>query len=956
MLRSVALALILVAPALAAKRPLTHADYDGWRHIQNQQLSNDGHFLAYAVFPQVGNGELIIRNLATGTEITEPVGELPPPPPPNYASMQEDTPPTPPGIAIKFSADSKTLVASSFAPHDEVEQAKRQKRKPEDMPRGDLIIVNLANSKVFRVPRIRNFQLPTKGTGFVAYWQAPEKPVSDSATAPKPAESAASNGETAPHPHRIETGDLVLRNLNDGSERRFADVSEYSFTKDAKTLVYAVYSRNNDSNGVYLIKASAVSAEPAALLSGKGKYEKLAWDEDQNRLAFVSDRDDAAAKQARFKLYGWDAKASRATELVGSETRGMPDGWVVSDKANITFSKSGDRVFFGTAPAPPPAKAADNTPADEKVSVDLWSWKDDYIQPMQKVRASVERNRSYRAVYDFNSKRFLQLADSTMIDLAPSEDGRYAIGGDDRRYRRMQEFDERYEDAYVVDTATGKRTLALEKHPGRLTWSPDSKYAVYYDGKDWITVSAPDARATNLTKDLNVKFGREDYDSPSAPTTYGMAGWTKDGHYVLLYDRFDIWRCKPEGSGCNNLTQSAGRSTHTAFRVVRFEREDPADRWIDTTKPLLLRAENEDTYDTGFYRTTLNATSAPKKLVMEAKDFASPIKAHDADVYVTAASTFSQYPDLLVTDQNFQQFKKVSDANPQQAGILWGTAELIHFKSLDGTDLKGSLYKPENFDPQKKYPMLVYIYERLSQDLNRYVEPRPMHTINVAYYVSNGYLVLEPDIAYKVGYPGQSALNCVLPAIQEVVDHGFVNEKAIGIQGHSWGGYQIAYMVTRTNRFRAAAAGAPVADMISAYDGIRWGPGIPRQFQYERTQSRIGGTVWEYPLRYIENSPIFAADRVNTPLLMIHNDADDAVPWYQGIEYYLALRRLGKEVYMFTYNGEPHGLRRRADQKDYAVRLQQFFDYYLKDAPKPDWMEHGIPYIEKQGVTAADGQ
>jgi dipeptidyl aminopeptidase/acylaminoacyl peptidase len=955
MLRQIALALVLVCPLAAAKRPLTHADYDGWRHIQNQQLSNDGHFLAYAVFPEEGDGELVVRNLITGTEIRQPVGELPPPPPPNYTNpVNEETPPSPPGIAVKFSADSHTLVASSFATHAQVEKAKREKRKPEDMPRGDVIIVDLASSQVFRAPRARNFQLPTKGNGFVAFWQAPEKVATEPAPASKPPADT-STPTSAEKPHRIETGDLVLRNLNDGTERRFNDVSEYLITKDASQLVYVVYSGNGDNNGVYVVKTGA-AGDPHALLAGKGKYEKLAWDEEQTRLAFVSDRDDAAAKQAIFKLYGWDGKAANATELVSGQTAGFPANWVISDKATLTFSKSGDRVFFGTAPHPAAEKAPDNTPADERVSVDLWSWKDDYIQPMQKVRASVERNRSYRAVYDFNTRHFVQLGDVSMTDVTPSEDGRYAIGSDDRAYRRMQEFDERYEDAYIINTATGKRTLALKKHPNRLMWSPDSKYAVYYDGKDWISVAAPDAQVTNLTKDLKVSFGREDYDSPSAPTSYGLAGWTKDGRYILLNDRYDIWRCKPDGSGCANLTQSAGRDAHIAFRVVRFERGEPSDRWIDPAKPLLLRAENDDTYDTGFYRTTIDANAAPTKLVMAEKNFTTPIKARDAEVYVTAASTFSDFPDLLTTDEHFREFRKISDANPQQAAILWGTAELIHFKSADGVALKGTLYKPENFNPQKKYPMLVYIYERLSQGVHSYVEPRPQHTINISYYVSNGYLVLTPDIAYKVGYPGQSALNCVLPAIQEVVDRGIVNEKAIGIQGHSWGGYQIAYMVTRTNRFRAAAAGAPVADMISAYDGIRWGPGIPRQFQYERTQSRIGGSIWEYPLRYIENSPIFAADRVNTPLLMIHNDADDAVPWYQGIEYYLALRRLGKEVYLFTYNGEPHGLRRRPNQKDYAMRLQQFFDYYLKDAAKPDWMEHGIPYLDKPGVVVADGQ
>jgi dipeptidyl aminopeptidase/acylaminoacyl peptidase len=430
-----------------------------------------------------------------------------------------------------------------------------------------------------------------------------------------------------------------------------------------------------------------------------------------------------------------------------------------------------------------------------------------------------------------------------------------------------------------------------------------------------------------------------------------LAGWTKDGQYVLIYDRYDIWQLRPDGSTAVDLTQGQGRKNHLQFRLVRFDRGDPSSRWIDPAKPLVLRTEDEETRATGFYRTSLGAATPPEKQMMLPKNFAVPIQARDADVLVTAESAFSQYPDLLVTDHTFRDFKKVTEANPQMAGISWGTSELVHFENVDGVKLSGILYKPENFDPKKKYPMLVYIYERLSQGVYNFIEPRPQHTINVAYYVSNGYLVLEPDIAYKVGYPGQSALNCVLPAIQAVVNQGFVDEKAIGIQGHSWGGYQIAYMVTRTSRFRAAAAGAPVADMISAYDGIRWGPGIPRQFQYEHTQSRIGGTLWEYPLRYIENSPIFMADRVTTPLLMIHNDADDAVPWYQGIEYFLALRRLNKEVYLFSYNGQPHGLRSRPDQKDYAIRLQEFFDYYLKGAPKPGWMEHGIPFLEKQGAT-----
>jgi dipeptidyl aminopeptidase/acylaminoacyl peptidase len=419
----------------------------------------------------------------------------------------------------------------------------------------------------------------------------------------------------------------------------------------------------------------------------------------------------------------------------------------------------------------------------------------------------------------------------------------------------------------------------------------------------------------------------------------------------LLYDRYDIWSVAPDGasneSGAVNLTQSAGRKGHLIFRYVKL---DPEEESVDTSRPLLLHAENDDTYEAGFYRLE---SGMVHKLVMSAREYGAPVKANDADVFAVTAGSFSEYPDIEVTDATMKEMHRASNANPQKEGLSWGTSELVSYVNADGVHLHAALYKPENFDPKKKYPMLVYIYERLARNVNHFVDPRPSHTINFSYYTSNGYLVLTPDIVYTEGYPGQSALKCVLPAIQAMVDRGFVNPDAIGIQGHSWGGYQIAYMITQTNRFRAAAAGAPVANMTSAYDGIRWGSGLPRQFQYEKTQSRIGGSLWEYPMRFIENSPLFQADRIRTPLLMIHNDADDAVPWYQGIEFFLALRRLGKEVYMFSYNGEPHGLRRRPNQKDYTLRLQQYFDHYLKGSPAPDWMVHGISYLDKQAALAA---
>ncbi len=517
MLRTLVLLLLATWSLLADRRPLTIADFDGWRHIQNQQLSPDGHFLAYAVFPQVGDGEVIIRNLQTGAEVRQAAGELPPPPPPNYANPQlsEEAPPVPPGISVKFTPDSSTAVFLTFASHADIEAAKREtKKKPEEMPKGDLVVVRLSSGQAVRTAHVISFQLPTKATRALAYLQQTET----AASSPKlTAEELEATPATGP---KIVKGDLVLRQLTDGAERKFAGTTEYTLLKDSSLLVFS------SEQGLHALRVTE-SGEPVSLLSGKAKYEKLSWDEKEDRLAFLSDHDDAEAKHPQFKVYSWEKQSTSPVELASNRSDGLPARWIISDKAPLSLSKNGRFIFFGTGPQPANEKAPDKTPADEKVSVDLWAWNDDYIQPMQKVRAATERARSYRAAVEVRSKKFVQLADLTMPDLAPADDGEFAIGNDDRAYRRMQEYDERYDDSYLVNTSTGKRTLLAKKHLGRVSWSPDSRHAVYFDGKDWILISAPDGLTKNITTGLPVTFGREVYDQPGKPPAEGQALWTK---------------------------------------------------------------------------------------------------------------------------------------------------------------------------------------------------------------------------------------------------------------------------------------------------------------------------------------------------------------------------------------------------------------------------------------------
>src|SRR5215218_6922218 len=955
-----------------AKRLLTHQDYDSWRSILAQQVSRDGKFVAYAYVPQDGDGEIVVRNIATGVDWRAPRGYRPPLPPPddpgtNIAEFQAEQARL---LRPVFTADSRFLVFTTEATKAEVNKAKKDKKKPEDMPKNGLSIMDLSNGTVTRIERVKTFRVPEDGAGFIAYSLESTKPEDKSAApspTPSPTEPTAApaaspepGASPSPEPSAVtpdprpsgrsrgkkEYGtDLVLRNTATGNERKFSDVLDFTISKDAKTLVFTTSSRKEDTNGVYAVTTDS-DASPTTLLSGKGKYQRLTWDEDNTQLAFASDKEDADAKPSKFRVYHWNRKDAQATEIVSTASPGFRKEFVVSERANLSFSLDGSHLFLGTAPPPEPEKNPDEEiPADEKVLVDLWHWKDDYVQPIQRVRAEQDRNRSYRAVYDLQAKKFVQLADDTMENIAPSNDGSYAIGSDNRKYRVTNDYDPGFTDYYLVNTSDGSRKPLLTKQRSNVSLSPNAKYAIYFDGKDWYSYAVNGGSTVNLTKDIKVNFYNEENDTPSTPGSYGIAGWTKDDTDVLIYDKYDIWRVSPDGSAATNLTDGVGRKESTALRYVRL---DPRERSIDPDKPMLLSAENEETRDSGFYRDKVNSTALPQKLLTAGKDFNNPAKAKDADVLILTASRFDQFPDIWVTNSTFRELKRVSNGDAQRAAYTWGSAELVSFKSADGAPLKGLLLKPEGFDPKKKYPMIVYIYEKLSQGLHQFRNPAPGTSINATYYVSNGYLVYMPDIVYTIGYPGQSALKCVLPGIQAVVDKGYVNENAIGIQGHSWGGYQIAYMVTQTNRFKAAAPGALVANMTSAYSGIRWATGLPRQFQYERSQSRIGGSLWEYPLRFLDNSPIFRADRVETPLLMIHNDEDDAVPWYQGIEYFLALRRLGKEAYMFTYNGEKHGLRKRINQKDYTRRLQEFFDHFPKGAPAAEWMEKGIPYLQRE--------
>jgi len=972
-------------PSTTAKRPLTLDDFDAWRLLGAPVVSRDGRWLATSFMPQVGDGDVIVRELATGREQRLPVGTLPPP----FAQPDEanpEAPPAPCSVRRAFTADSRHLVVGTHPAKADFAAARKAKKKPDEFPKNGLLHLNLATGAVTAVADVKNFQVSAKAGAWLAYLKEAKPAEKKSAAAPADPDAppgpattdSDSEGDAAARSATTTTttaaatkpefgADLILIDLaaTTPAARTFANILDYSLARDGRTLLTTVAAKAAPAeDGVYAFTpGDSAATAPTALLAGKGKYLKTAWDREQTQAAFFSDRDDTAAgeKNPRFTLYHWSRArpAAPAVALVSAATANFPANFVIGDKGTPAFSRDGKKLYVPAALPPRPPRPALADP-DTRVTADLWRWDDDSIQPIQRVRATLERNRTYRGVFDLATRRYTQLADATLPTVTLADDGTRALGIDDRPYRRRADYDGALADVYRVDASTGARTLALtalrnasgsRTNPG-LTWSPDGRWACYYQAAHWHALNLADGSTRNLTATLGVPVHNELDDRPAPPAAHGAAGWTRDSQSFLVYDRYDVWQIFPDGGPAKNLTAGHGRATLVQLRVQNTEPfdEDNDDRGFDPAKPLVLRGESETTRASGFFQTRFDAApgTAPRRLLWGDKNHRYVARARDADVLVLSASRFDEFPDYHTTDSAFSAPVKVTAGGAQLAAFAWGDAELVSFRNADGVPLGGALYRPPGFDPKKKYPLLVYIYERLSQEVHGFKHPAPSHNINFPLYTSQGYLVFTPDIVYTEGQPGQSAVKAVLPHIESLVSRGIVDEMAIGIAGHSWGGYQIAYLLTQTSRFRAAEAGAVVGNMTSAYSAIRWGSGLPRQFQYEKGQSRLGRSLTEAPHLYIENSPVFHVQRVTTPLLLLHNDADDAVPFAQGIELFLTLRRHEKQVWLWNYNGGLHGLRRRADQKDFARRTWEFFEHYLRAAPAPAWMTDGIPFLDRE--------
>ncbi|GCC51015.1 S9 family peptidase [Chryseotalea sanaruensis] len=909
------------------KKPLTPDVYDGWRDINYKALTPDGNYAALLINPQDGDGRAVFYNLSSFKE----------------GSVQR-------AAELTLTFDSKQAVFKIKPQKEKVKELRRQKKKKEDLPKDSLGIFNFSSRAVEKIADVKSFKVPEKAGNWLAYTleaKKEEKKTADKTDTTKkkesvkPVKKAKKNGDDNGYT-------LVLRRLSDKQEVTFSYVKDYAFAKFGQGIVFT--STGNDTTqkaGVYWYDLQKSSLQQIHEGHKKFKYKGLSINEDGNQLAFLLDSDTTKALLRQFSLYHWQTSQDKAKELISTQTSGVPSEWLVSEHYTPLFSQNSKTLFVGLAPRP---LLPDTTKLDEEIiKVDIWNWRDSVLQTQQARQLENEKKRSYLAAYNLQNNTLKALSNEHLPSITLTDEGNalYALAISDKPYRWSNFYDiNTPQDAYVINIQSGEQKQIGKALKGDTFISPKGNYIYWYSQIDtaWFSFSINSSQIHSLTKSLPVAFADEEDDHPDYPSAYGRLGWTEGDQQFLVYDRYDIWSLDPENKrAAINLTK-VGRSQKIVFRYIKL---DPEEKFIKADAQLLLSAFNEVTKASGYYSLNLK-TNELKKLLSSDNRYAGTVKAMQSDKILFTRESFTEFPDVWVSNLSFQSPKKLTNANPQMKNYKWGSVELVKFTSLDNVPLEGLLYKPENFDPTKKYPMLVYFYEKSSEQLYSHFKPQPAWSIiQRVMCVSNDYLVFIPDIVYKIGLPGESAYNSIMPGVTSMIAKGFVDEKNIGIQGQSWGGYQTAYIITRTNLFKAAGAGAAVVNMTSAYGGIRWGSGLSRMFQYEQSQSRIGGTLWDKPLYYLENSPLFTADKIQTPVLIMQNDKDDAVPWYQGIEFYMALRRLQKPVWMLVYNDEVHNLQQRQNRKDYDIRLMQFFDYYLKGAEEPLWMKQGIKATEK---------
>jgi dipeptidyl aminopeptidase/acylaminoacyl peptidase len=897
-----AIAILMAFQSIAqdGQKALSLADYDGWKRIVGADISHNGQWVSYAYRPNDGNDTLYLKQVQTNQ-----IHVLP-----NSSSAD-------------FSADGKWAAYMVDLPKAEREKLQKD-RKPITR---QAQLINLANGQKWTYEN-------AAAIGF--------SPNSTYLTVRK--------AKASPDLKHKGT-DLIIRNLASGMDQNFGNVLEFRFNEKESHLAYIVDADKAAGNGIYLLSLANSTVKP--LDTDTLEYSNLTWNDQgferpvalQKGTAIAVLKGNTPKEKVKMdnQLLVFDqlANATPRKTVYNTTQNPMSNNMVISERGSLSWSETDNVIYINLAeqlPEPPKTK-------DKLTNVEVWHWKDEIIQSVQKVRQNQLSNTTYRAAFHVVENKVVPLGSDDMRNVMTSRNPNFVVGGDPKPHIKDINWGISPADYYRIDTKTGAKQL-IENEVGRaMGMSPDGNIFIYLKNEQVYAYHLPSNKKTHLTANTEVSFVNTDDDHPFEKPAYGIAGWSKDQKSIIINHKYDLYKVALDGSNVSNFTSNLGDKEEIQFRVLDL---NPDERYLDLTKPLTLTAYGEWSKKAGFYQ--MQPGKAPQALVFTDNIYGRVSKARNANMLMYTRETFVDFPDYYISGLDFKNPTKVTDANPQQSEYGWGRRILVDYENSKGQKMQGTLALPAGYEEGKKYPMVVYFYEKMSQRHHQYSMPVYDDRPHMSTYASNGYLVFMPDVVYDEGTPGTNALDNVTSSVQKVIDLGYANPAKIGLQGHSWGGYQSSFIVTQTDMFACVVTGAPVTNLVSMYNILYKASGTVNHGIFELGQVRMGRDVtpWTHRDLYVSQSPIEHVDKIKTPFMILHGTADGAVDYNQGVELYNAARRMGKEVILLTYPDEPHHLGMLENQKDFQVRMKQYFDHYLKDAPAPKWMQEGMPFIKRQ--------
>jgi dienelactone hydrolase len=782
-------------------------------------------------------------------------------------------------------------------------------------PHDSMGILNLKNDMIHFYSDVRSFAVPDNGTG---QWLVILK-------------------------NTVEK-ELILLDLFSGIEKKYRYVEDFEFDKVGENLIV-----RTDSS---LIWSTLQNSTDKVIMRGLKGLE-ISLDKSSTQIAFIVNNGEY--NELRYYKLGMDT----AIILVDNQTPGISKIFKLST-GQLRFSPNGKNIFFQLTQNISPEVKSNVLSKD----VDIWNYKDEILQSQQLKVFSREGTRTVLGVTEIERPYVYQL------DSAKSGAVLYGFtGGDNYLFAKtiIDDYDLKWNQRVLLELVSiknGSRKLIKMCSDHRIIaplFSPNEKFVIWFDDKEknYYSYEVLTGITRNITNSIKVPLFDNKADIIDRYLPFPSPIWLPNDSALLIYDQYDIWKVDPLAKNpVVNITNNYGRVHKIIFRCI--DRSDKLDEPNDT---LLIAGFNTINKDNGFWKLKLESrinpiqctmgpylyyfpSISPGKLIEPSVDL--PRKAKKSNVYLVSRKSVTEAPNLYTTT-DFKNFNTISNFQPQSE-YNWMTSELVRWKMIDGKMSEGILYKPENFDPTKKYPLIFAYYEKQSDGLNMYRVPCLSNgVLNIPWYVSHGYLVFDPDIHYTTGHVGNSAVNAVVSAAEYLSKFPWVDAKRLGLHGHSFGGYQTNYLITHSNLFAAAQETAGMSDLISEYGSINGGGGS-KQVMYERSQSNLGTSPWLAPEIYIENSPIFHVQKVKTPLLILHNKGDGNISFTQATEFFTALRRAGKKVWLLQYDNEDHVIyTNQRNLLDFTIRQQQFFGYYLKNELAPKWMTEGV-HASRKGI------